>query len=113
VTSRRPGLEATFPGFGRDHYVVAPAGERAAQDQLCGFAFGGWRRAWPVEGRRGSVHVGGVEEVDAEIERLVNDTFGFARVRRNAECGRAQTDLRHLHPGRAEQGVVHRSLTFR
>jgi hypothetical protein len=105
VAARQPGgrVEATFPGLGRDHHVVAPAGERTAQDQLCGFAFGGWRRTWPVEGRRSSVHVGGVEEVDAEIKRRLNHMLGFLRVRRNAECGRAQTDLRHLHPGRAEQ----------
>ena len=104
VAARQPGgrVEATFTGLGRDHHVVAPTGERAAEDLLGGFAFGGWRRARSVEGRRRSVDVGGVEEVDAEIERRVNHTLGFLRVRRNAECGRAQTDLRHLHTGRAE-----------
>jgi len=115
VSTRQPGgrVEATFTGLGRDHHVVAPTGERAAQDPLCGFAFGGWRRTWPVESRRSSVHIGGVEEVDAKMERRLNGSLGLLSVRRNTECGGAQTDLRHLHPGRAEQGVVHRSLTFR
>jgi hypothetical protein len=104
VAARQPSgrVEATFTGLGRDHHVVAPTSERAAQDLLCGLAFGGWRRTWPVESRRSSVHVGGVEEVDAEIKRHLNHTLGFLLGRRNAECRRAQTDLRHLHPGRAE-----------
>jgi hypothetical protein len=104
VSARQPRgrVEATFTGLGRDHHVVAPAGERAAEDLLGGLALRGWRRAWPVEGWRGSVHVRGGEEVDAEIERRVNHTLRFLRGRRDAEGGRAETDLRHLHTGRAE-----------
>ena len=54
VPARQPSgrVEPTFTGLGRDHHVVAPTGERAAEDLLGGFAFGGWRRARPVEGRR-------------------------------------------------------------
>jgi hypothetical protein len=41
VSAGQPGgrVEATLAGFGRDHHVVAPAGERAAEDLLGGFAF--------------------------------------------------------------------------
>ena len=104
VSARQPGgrVEATFSALGRDHHVLASTGERAAEDLLGGFTFGRRRHARPVEGRRCSVDVGGVEEVDAEIERRVNDPLGLRRVRRNAERGRAQTDLRHPHARWAE-----------
>jgi hypothetical protein len=102
-------VEPTFTGLGRDHHVVASADEGAAEDLLGGFAFSGWWRAGPVEGRGRPVDVGGVEEVDAEIERRMDHTSGFLRVRRDAEPSSAQADLRHLHTSRAEQGVLHRS----
>jgi len=73
----------TFTGLGRDHHVVASADEGAAEDLLGGFAFSGWRRAGPVEGRGRPVDVGGVEEVDAEIERR--------RATRPASCASGAT----------------------
>ena len=95
VAARQPScwVEPTFTGLGRDHHVVAAAGEGAAEDLFGGFAFSGWWRAGPVEGRGRPVDVGGVEEVDAAIERRMDHTSGFLRVRRDAERRSAQADL--------------------
>jgi hypothetical protein len=114
VPARQPScrVEPTFTGLGRDHHVVASAEQGAAEELLGGFAFSGWWRARPVEGRRRPVDVGGVEEVDAKIERRMDHTPGFLRVRRDAERSSAQADLRHLHTTLAEQGVLHRSYSF-
>ena len=73
-------------GLGGDHHLVAAAAEGAAEDLLGGFAVGGGRGAGPVEDRHVAVHVGGVDEVDAEVDALRRRAG-----RRPARSGRPRT----------------------
>ena len=97
-------------GLRRDHHVVAAATEGAAEDLLCRFTVGGSRGAGPVEDRHVAVHVGGVDEVDAEIDCGADDLVGVLRGGGDAEGGGAETDPGHLDPGRAEDGVLHQPI---
>jgi hypothetical protein len=71
---------------GQDHVVAAPAGQRLADDLL---------------GLAARVDVGGVDEVDAGVERAVDDldrpiVVGLAP---GAEHHRAEAEGADLHPG--------------
>src|SRR5256885_14187621 len=68
--------------FGCEHDAVAPAGDRLAHEPLVGVR---------------AVHVGGVEEVDAQIERPVDGRDRFAFVRGAVELG-------HPHASEPELG---------
>ena len=70
--------------FGREHDLVAAAGDRAADESLVG---------------ERPVHVGGVEERDAEVERAMDRGDRFVLVRRSVELGHAhaaEADRRDL-----------------
>ena len=81
-------------GLGGDHHLVAAAAQGAAEDLLGGFAVGGGRSARPVEDRHVAVDVGGVDEVDAEVDSRADDLVGVLRTRRDPEGGGTQADRR-------------------
>ena len=88
VHAARLGIGAADDAeFGREHDPVAPAGDRLTHEPLVGVR---------------PVHVGGVEEVDAQVERPVDGRDRFAFVRGAVELG-------HPHASQAEGGY-HQSL---
>ena len=82
--------------LGAQHDVVATAGDRLADDLLV-LAVG--------------VHVGGVDQVDAGVERSVDDPTarGAIGVAPRAEHHRAQPEPTHVDPGAAERSRFDRS----
>jgi len=89
VDAAHLGIRAAHhPELGREHYLVPPAGDRLTHELLVGVR---------------SVHVGRVEEVDAQVERPVDGGDGLDLVR-------GAVELRHPHAPQAERGH-HRSLT--
>ena len=82
--------------LGRQDDVVAAALERLADDLL---------------GLAGGVDVGGVDEVDAGVERGVDDAdrVVVVGVAPGAEHHRAEAELRDLDAGASERAVVHGS----
>jgi hypothetical protein len=78
-----------------EHDLVAPAaGERLADDLL---------------GLARPVHVGGVDEVDARVERRVDDPDGLVvvGVAPGAEHHRAEAKLADRHAGASEWSQFH------
>src|SRR5439155_12226178 len=53
------------------------------------------------------IDVGGVDEIDAAVERGVDDAQRLVFGRGVAEVHGAQTERRDLHPGAAKAAVVH------
>src|SRR5215204_5655736 len=94
-------------GLGGDHHLVAATTECSANELLGGFPVGGGRCTWPVEDWHISVHVGGVNEVDAKVERFADDPIGVLRSRCDSEGGSAERDPGHADTGRTEDGVLH------
>ena len=82
------------PELRREHDLVAPAGERAADDLLA---------AAPV-----AVDVRGVEERDARVERGVDHRARSLLVDPAAEVVAAEADDGHLEIGAAEPPRAHR-----
>jgi len=80
--------------LGGEDDVVAPLGDRPADDLLI---------------LAGAVHVGGVDEVDPSVERLVDDprARGEVAVAPHAEHHRAEPEEADLHSGGAERAVLH------
>ena len=78
----------------REHHLVAPAFERLADDLL--------RLALRV-------HVGGVDEVHAVVERVVNDahTVGVIAVAPEPEHHGAEALYGYLDAGLAERALLH------
>ena len=115
---RRDSPRSFTPGptpgrLGGDHHVVPPGSKRAAEDPLGRLSFGRGRNAWSVEDRRVAVHVGGVEEVDAEVKCRVDHPVGVPLARRDSERGRAHADPGHLDTSRPKQGIFHQSVRLR
>ena len=77
-----PALVADVAELGGEHDLVAPAPDRLADELLV---------------RERAVHVGGVEEVDAEVERAVDGRDGLGVVAAAVELG-------HAHAAEAEGG---------
>ena len=80
------------PHLGGQHHLVAPVLEGLAHDAL-GFA--------------AVVHIGGVDEIDAAIQGLVNDADGFFLVGGATEHHGAQAQARNLDAGSWQDGIVH------
>ena len=80
---RVPSLVALVAELGREHDLVAAAGDRPADE--------------PLVGER-AVHVGGVEEGDAEVEGAVD------RARSTAASSAGAVELGHAHAAEAEGG---------
>src|SRR5262249_39498656 len=80
--------------LGREHDLLAasPALPDPPADDLLGDALA---RLPPVD-------VGGVEEVDAELERTIHDDEAVALARERTEVHRAETEPAHLEAGAAE-----------
>jgi hypothetical protein len=86
------------PELRRDHELVALAGDRLADELLVGAA---------------AVHLGGVQEIDAELERAVDRRRRLFLVGLAVEGGHAhaaEPERRYLQRGRAASkcSVVHR-----
>jgi hypothetical protein len=75
-------LAADDAELGGEHYLVTPAADRAPHQLLV--------RVRPV-------HVGRVEEVDAQVERAVDGRDGLRLVTRSVE-------LRHAHAAEPDRG---------
>ena len=77
----------------RQDDVVSSTGDRPADDQLV---------------LAGSVHVGGVDQVDPCVEGALDDpgAFGEVAVAPHPEHHRAQTEAADVHTGIAEDAVV-------
>src|SRR5205807_22943 len=81
--------------LGREHDLVAPALDRTADEPLV---------------RERAVDVGGVEEVDPELERSVNCGNRLARIRGSVELGHphtAEPERGGLETLRAEAALLH------
>ena len=101
VRVRRPGWDRTGPSAtGKWHFVArmtsvaTTAGQRLGDDLLA---------------LAGGVDVGGVDEVDAGVERPVDDGDAVVVVRlpKLAEHHGAEAQARDLHPGTAEGAIGH------
>ena len=77
----------------RQHDVLAALAEDLAEEALRAAAL--------------AIDVGGVEERDAEIERLVDDLAGRLEVDAAAEIVAAETDERHPKARRSEIALLH------
>ena len=106
-TGVRPAV-ARVVHLGRDHRAFPPAvalREPPADDRL-------------GEPATVAVHVGGVEEVDAEVERAVHDPVAFgllglhAGLAAHAEVHGAEAQRADAEAGAAEQSVVHGRLVL-
>ena len=96
---------ASAVDLGRDHDLAAPRvlEQRAADDLLA---------------RAGGIHVGGVEEVDAEVERLLQERParrlaegpGVGAAVGLAVAHAAEAEARDVEAGAAELGVLHESF---
>ena len=84
--------------LGAEDHLVAAAGQRLADDAL--------RIARVVD-------VGGIDEVDARVQRGVDDPDRVGLVRASAEVHRAEAQRRHAHAGPAQQSMVHGVLHVR
>ena len=84
--------------LGGEHYVLAPVAERGAEKLL---------------GARAAVDVGGVEEVDPGVDRLIDDGLGLVLVDAHAEVVAAEADNGDLEAGAAERFVLHGGGSFR
>ncbi|MDT4867197.1 hypothetical protein FQZ97_1020930 [compost metagenome] len=114
VVARGAGrVHALAAGFaqhlGRDHHAVAR--HLQVLQRLTGDGFG----------EAVGVHVGGVDEVDAGIERAADEAFGLALLQladmvpdagRAAEGHRAEAEFGNQEAGAAEFAVLHRKLSF-
>ena len=110
VPARQAGVrvEAPLPRLGGQHHLVTAVRRgrgRGSPRRTRARDAGG--EAGPVERRRRAVNVGGVEEVDAEVQRRAHDGVGVLGARGDAEGGRANADPGDADPGRAEDGVLH------
>ena len=98
VLAREPGPERTVPHaphhLGRDHDLLArQSGECLAEQRL---------------GPAAHVDVGGVEQVDAELEGAAHDANRLGVLGVAAERGpRTERDLRDLETAVSERAVVH------
>ena len=79
--------------LGRDHDIVPARAKRLAEELL---------------GLRAAVEVGGVEEVDACVERSVDHRGGLVLIDAHAEVVRSQAAQRHVE--RTDLPRLHRSL---
>ena len=84
-----------------EHDVVAPAAGQRLADDLLGLA--------------ARVDVGGVDEVDAGVERAVDDAdrLVVVGVAPGAEHHRAEAERADLHAGAAERAVLHARRRYR
>src|SRR5690606_15628524 len=89
-----PPRNASVADLRGDYDIAAPSGKRLAEQLLV---------PSPV------IQVGGVEIVDAELQRFVHDGYGALLLR--AERHAAETDLSDLDAGCAERVFLHDGLT--
>ncbi len=93
------GTEAGPPvDLGAEDHLVAAAGQGLPDDAL--------RIARVVD-------VGGIDEVDARVQRGVDDPDRVGLGRASAEIHRAEAQRRHAHAGPAQQSMVHGVLHVR
>src|SRR5690606_28372212 len=90
--------------FGGDHDLIAPSGlllEPAPDDFLGCAAVGA-----------SAVNVGGIEEVDAHLQRFVHNAEGFVFGRERAKVHRPQTNLADGQLRWPKFSVIHRELLW-
>jgi hypothetical protein len=95
VVDRADAVDAPDAELGGQHHLVAAVLDGPADELLVVPA---------------AVHVGGVEEVDAEVEGAVDDRDGLLLVALAVELGHAhaaEPESRHLRPVLAQSALVH------
>src|SRR5690606_12550341 len=109
VQPAQAGLDAVHDALAGRPPLVGPVAHGVAHlgghDDLVAAAFDG-----PADGLLGpaaGVRVGGVDEVDAQVQRPVNDALDAGRVHLAAELVRADTDNRNLKTGAAQSAILH------
>jgi hypothetical protein len=97
-------------GLGGNHHLVEATTECSTNELLGRFPVCRSRSTWPVEDWHICVHVSGVNEVDAKVERFADKPIGVLCSRCDSESGSAERDLGHSDTGRTKDGVLHKWL---